>query len=140
MLSEELAESRWTNDDVARMLESLDGLPDLVESGLDITEALDVLMERTGAKVKVPSPKDVIRDSTHAPFKRKSSLTVNAAIHGPPNPRSKVKRYTNCECSNYVCQCSTKDGGEVKIDMGKYYRSGRKASYMRNWRKKTRGR
>jgi len=107
------------------------------------TEALSFLDEATEIIGDFPTQGQAVRlfEKVHSPFKRKDSLTLDAAVKGEPNPRTNVKDWDCQSDGKYKQKCTKlKDpgkGGTRTIDMTDYYGPD-KAEYMRNWRKKTR--
>lgn len=103
------------------------------------TEALVFLDEATEIIGDFPTPQQAIRlfEKTHSPFKRKKSLTLDAHVYAPANPRSNVKDWDCDSAGKYKQTCkNTKTGATRTVDMTGYY-PGKKAVYMANWRKKT---
>ena len=107
------------------------------------TEALEFLDEVTDIIGDFPTPEQVVKlfEKIHSPFKNKNSLTLDAHVYAPPNPRSNVKDW-DCDSSGKYKQTCTKlknpgKGRTRTIDMSDYYSSGKKARYMANWRSKS---
>lgn len=107
-------------------------------------EALAFLDEATEIIGDFPTSGQAVRlfEKVHSPFKNKDSLTLDAHVYAPPNPRSNVKDWDCESAGKYKQRCTKlKDPGKGNtrlIDMSDYY-GDRKATYMRNWRKKSRG-
>lgn len=128
MVSDELAIFLMDNPIIIEAIEE--------DNEADVMEFLDELCEAIG---ELPTDEQIMEATgkKHDPFKRKSSLTTDAAIYGDPNPRGNVDNW-ECSCKNYKCTCKNTDtGGTKTVNMSKYYASGKKAKYMDSWREIT---
>ena len=106
------------------------------------SEAIRFLDEVSEIVGDFPTMSQVVKlfEKVHSPFKNKNSLTLDAHIKGAPNPRSEVKDWDCTKAGKYRQTCKNKKTGATRtVDMSDYYSSGDKAEYMKNWRKKSRG-
>jgi len=104
-------------------------------------EALMFLDEVTDIIGDFPTPQQVIKlfEKMHSPFKNKNSLTLDAHVYAPANPRNKVKDWDCDSAGKYKQKCKNLKTGAVRtVDMTGYYPA-KKAVYMANWRKKSAG-